>query len=73
MSCRPGAFSTYTFTATATGASTLLDISGLNFAGGQSTLLDNVSVVAVPETAPLALLGVGAAGLLLVRRRKVSA
>ncbi|NNM88506.1 MAG: PEP-CTERM sorting domain-containing protein [Phycisphaerae bacterium] len=67
-----GAFNRYTFTTTATSSSTLLDIYGLNAAGTNvhSALIDNVSVVAVPEPASMAILAIGGAGLLLVRRRK---
>jgi hypothetical protein len=67
-----GAFSRYTFTTTATSTSTLLDILGSNFAGTgvNSALIDNVSVVAVPEPATLAMLFIGGTVLLLARRRK---
>ncbi len=43
---------------------------GWAFAAGNQMIVDNVLVTAVPEPASLALVGLGAAGWLAVRRRK---
>jgi hypothetical protein len=44
--------------------------SGFPDAAGNQLVIDNVSVTAVPEPVSLALFGLGAAGLLAMRRRK---
>ena len=74
----PYYFAQYLYTAT--GSTATLTFSnvktGLDSAGTQyndsSLLLDNVSLSSVPEPASLGLVGVGALGLLLIKRRKTA-
>jgi hypothetical protein len=66
----PGDYVEYTFDVTATSTSTVLAFSGQRTEGG-GTLLDDVSVAAVPEPATLLLTPAGLLGLVLLRRRHV--
>lgn len=62
----------YTYTFVAQSTSTTLTFGAIS-SDGFGPVIDNVSVVAVPEPAALPLFGVAAAGLLFVRRRKALA
>ena len=64
----PGDYVEYTFHSTATSTSTLLAFSGQRTVGG-GTLLDDVSVTAVPEPATCLLTSVTLLGLCVLRRR----
>ncbi len=74
----PGAFTTYTATATANSASTVLTLEGFShFApttANQTVEIDNVSVAAVPEASTIASLGLllasGLGGVLVTARKK---
>jgi hypothetical protein len=57
------------FTVAASSTSSTLSISGQYTAGGSGTVLDDVSIVAVPEPVPATLLGGGFLGLFLIRQR----
>jgi hypothetical protein len=66
----PGDYVQYTFTSTATSTSTVLAFTGQRTAGGNGTLLDDVSVTpgAVPEPATWLLTSVALFGLRAFRR-----
>jgi hypothetical protein len=59
----------FTLPFTATGASTIITLSGLSTTGGSYIGLENVVVTAVPEPASLSLVGVSAIAMLTRRRR----
>ena len=59
----------YTFNSTATSTSTVLTFSGQRSTGRGGTLLDDVSVTAVPEPATWLLTSVALLGLCVLRRR----
>jgi hypothetical protein len=63
-----GDYVEYTFNSTATSTSTVLAFSGQRTVGG-GTLLDDVSVSAVPEPATWVLTSVALLGLCVLRRR----
>lgn len=64
-----GAYVEYTFNATATSTSTVLAFSGQRTTGRGGTLLDDVSVTAVPEPATGLLTSVALLGLVVLRWR----
>ncbi len=69
-------FTHYSFTFTATGATTLLTFSNTSFADGIDPIVDNVSVSAVPEPAAWAFMILGVAmagGMARARRRPATA
>ncbi|MGC8553811.1 MAG: PEP-CTERM sorting domain-containing protein [Phycisphaerae bacterium] len=68
-----GQFATGTFTADATGSEVITIVGAAPSGTSPDAQINAFQVRAVPEPASLAIFGVGAAGLLLVRRRKVSA
>jgi hypothetical protein len=65
----------YTFTALTTGTQTLQFLAGSTTSGPPIALLDDVTITknSVPEPASLAVLGLGIAGLMGIRRRRAAA
>lgn len=66
-------WTTFTFTAVATGTSTLFTVAGAGFSNGGGDLIDNIIVDdggEVPEPSTFAMLGAGGAMLGLLRRRR---